>query len=317
MLVDPSQPLDTVRPGSVPWPKASRGGMAGGGDFEGVLELGRLLFLGGCPGFGCSEINYQLCSRTEVVACSTNLIYALRFGSAPSCVLTIKSSYNMDQDMLEFFGTRRSALGPGLRSTESVPTRDARQETLCRSQATGNTSSGSISDPKSSNQKPISAFFGQSSVKAAGGAQSLAPRHGFLDLHEARTGLDHGSSLSGGDAVQGEEGAGAHMATGPDASKNGLGEWTLPRAHQRAEPDLATQEKLKRAQDQGRRSEKVWRFQVWNRTLKRLEVDNSREPIPDDQMLGWIISRPSSSESSASSIPSSLASGAHESLQRQ
>ncbi|CAE7265256.1 unnamed protein product, partial [Symbiodinium sp. CCMP2456] len=48
---------------------------------------------------------------------------------------------------------------------------------------------------------------------------------------------------------------------------------------------LASQEKLKRVTDQGWRDDKGWRFQVWNRTLKHLEVDKARAPIPDDQIL--------------------------------
>ncbi|CAE7251454.1 unnamed protein product, partial [Symbiodinium sp. CCMP2456] len=48
---------------------------------------------------------------------------------------------------------------------------------------------------------------------------------------------------------------------------------------------LASQEKLKRVTDQGWRDDKGWRFQVWNKTLKHLEVDKTRAPIPDDKIL--------------------------------
>ena len=48
---------------------------------------------------------------------------------------------------------------------------------------------------------------------------------------------------------------------------------------------LASQEKLKKVMDQGWRDEKGWRYQVWNKQLKHLEIDKARAPIPDDQML--------------------------------
>ncbi|OLP94631.1 hypothetical protein AK812_SmicGene23340 [Symbiodinium microadriaticum] len=48
---------------------------------------------------------------------------------------------------------------------------------------------------------------------------------------------------------------------------------------------LASQEKLKRVMDQGWRDEKGWRFQVWSKPLKHLEIDKARAPIPGYQML--------------------------------
>eukprot|EP00439_Symbiodinium_sp_Y106_P082314 s444_g21.t1 len=48
---------------------------------------------------------------------------------------------------------------------------------------------------------------------------------------------------------------------------------------------LASQEKLKRVTDKGWRDSTGWRFQRWNAAQRRLEVDSSRPPIPDDQML--------------------------------
>ncbi|OLP80937.1 hypothetical protein AK812_SmicGene38583 [Symbiodinium microadriaticum] len=48
---------------------------------------------------------------------------------------------------------------------------------------------------------------------------------------------------------------------------------------------LASQEKLQRAKELGWRDEKGWRFQVWNPTLRHLEADRRRPPIPDDKLL--------------------------------
>ncbi|CAE7686084.1 unnamed protein product [Symbiodinium sp. CCMP2456] len=47
----------------------------------------------------------------------------------------------------------------------------------------------------------------------------------------------------------------------------------------------ASQEKLKAVTEQGWRDDRGWRFQVWNRTLRHLEHDRARPPIPDDQLL--------------------------------
>ena len=48
---------------------------------------------------------------------------------------------------------------------------------------------------------------------------------------------------------------------------------------------LASQDRLKKIMDQGWRDEAGWRFQRWNPTLKVLETDTARAPMPDDQML--------------------------------
>ena len=48
---------------------------------------------------------------------------------------------------------------------------------------------------------------------------------------------------------------------------------------------LASQERLKAVMDQGWRDDKGWRFQVWNRSLRHLEHDRSRQSIPDDKLL--------------------------------
>ena len=48
---------------------------------------------------------------------------------------------------------------------------------------------------------------------------------------------------------------------------------------------LASQERLKKVTDQGWRNEAGWRFQRWNPTLKHLEADTAKAPIPDDQLL--------------------------------
>ena len=48
---------------------------------------------------------------------------------------------------------------------------------------------------------------------------------------------------------------------------------------------LASQEKLRKVTDKGWRDSTGWRFQRWNAAQRQLEVDSSRPPIPDDQML--------------------------------
>ncbi|CAE7223016.1 unnamed protein product [Symbiodinium sp. CCMP2456] len=48
---------------------------------------------------------------------------------------------------------------------------------------------------------------------------------------------------------------------------------------------LASQDRLKAVMEQGWRDDKGWRFQVWNRTLRHLEHDRTRPPIPDDKLL--------------------------------
>ncbi|CAE7258493.1 PKAR [Symbiodinium sp. CCMP2592] len=49
---------------------------------------------------------------------------------------------------------------------------------------------------------------------------------------------------------------------------------------------IASQEKLKRAVDQGWRDPQAgWRYQVWNHKTKQLQVDASRPPIPEDKLL--------------------------------
>ncbi|CAE7603959.1 unnamed protein product [Symbiodinium sp. CCMP2592] len=49
---------------------------------------------------------------------------------------------------------------------------------------------------------------------------------------------------------------------------------------------IASQEKLKRAVDQGWRDPQAgWRYQVWNHKTKQLQVDTSRPPIPEDKLL--------------------------------
>ena len=54
---------------------------------------------------------------------------------------------------------------------------------------------------------------------------------------------------------------------------------------ERLNSTIASQEKLKRAQDQGWRDSTGWRYQVWNRRTRQLEVDTNRPPLPDDQVL--------------------------------
>ncbi|CAE7257373.1 unnamed protein product [Symbiodinium sp. CCMP2592] len=49
---------------------------------------------------------------------------------------------------------------------------------------------------------------------------------------------------------------------------------------------IASQEKLKRAVDQGWRDPQAgWRYQVWNHKTRQLQVDSSRPPIPEDKLL--------------------------------
>ncbi|CAE7338149.1 Pol [Symbiodinium sp. CCMP2592] len=48
---------------------------------------------------------------------------------------------------------------------------------------------------------------------------------------------------------------------------------------------LASQDRLKQVTDQGWRNEAGWRFQRWNPTLRHLEMDTAKDPIPDDQLL--------------------------------
>eukprot|EP00439_Symbiodinium_sp_Y106_P040782 s1963_g5.t1 len=48
---------------------------------------------------------------------------------------------------------------------------------------------------------------------------------------------------------------------------------------------LASRERLKKVTDQGWRNEAGWRFQRWNPTLKHLEADTAKAPIPDDKLL--------------------------------
>ncbi|CAE7575091.1 betA [Symbiodinium sp. CCMP2592] len=49
---------------------------------------------------------------------------------------------------------------------------------------------------------------------------------------------------------------------------------------------IASQERLKKAVDQGwRDSQGGWRYQVWNHKTKQLQTDNSRPPIPEDKLL--------------------------------
>ena len=134
-------------------------------------------------------------------------------------------------------------------------------------------------------QRSLSVYFGQGSTQAAGGTSGSAPGLGLHPLHEAgetsvmshlyQTALNFKAKLE----------ADPQWQVGQLPLRMVLTVALFKELTDRLNQTLASQERLKKVTDQGWRSETGWRFQRWNPTLKHLEVDTAKAPIPDDKLL--------------------------------
>ena len=103
----------------------------------------------------------------------------------------------------------------------------------------------------------------------------MKPGENSAMSHLYKTAVSFKSQIGGGSPMEGRAAPASH----------GAHSGTVQGTCGSPEPGARLSDRLKKIMDQGWRDEAGWRFQRWNPTLKVLETDTARAPMPDDQML--------------------------------